>query len=74
MGDGIGLAKIILEFAADPTVLRQMGERARFAFDAEFSKSIAIARWQNLLLEVSGAAMPGLHRDTGTSVASRNAR
>jgi glycosyltransferase involved in cell wall biosynthesis len=53
MGDGSGLAKTILALAADPTLLRQMGERARHAFDAEFGKSLAIARWEKLLLEVS---------------------
>jgi glycosyltransferase involved in cell wall biosynthesis len=74
MGDGAGLAKTILGLAADPTLLGQMGARARHAFDAEFSKSIAIARWESLLLEVSGAAMPGIHRDGAAALASRNAR
>jgi colanic acid biosynthesis glycosyl transferase WcaI len=74
MGDGTGLAKAILELAADPTLLRQMGERAQHAFDAEFAKPIAIARWENLLLEVSGVVMPDTHNDAGSSLASRNAR
>jgi hypothetical protein len=74
MGDGIGLAKTILELASDPILVRRMGERARQAFDAEFAKSIGVERWENLLVEVSGAATPGLHCDAGASLASRNAR
>jgi glycosyltransferase involved in cell wall biosynthesis len=74
IGDGVSLAKTIVELAGDPTLLSQMGARARRAFDAEFSKSIAIARWENLLLEVSGVATTNLHRDAGPPLASRNAR
>jgi hypothetical protein len=31
-----------------------MGRRARQAFDAEFDKPLALARWEALLLQVSG--------------------
>jgi glycosyltransferase involved in cell wall biosynthesis len=55
MGDGAALARTILDLAADPDLCRRMGQRARQAFDAEFDKSIALARWEKLLLEVSGA-------------------
>ena len=54
-GDGTALAQTILELAANPDLCRWMGQRARQVFDAEFDKSIALARWENLLLEVSGA-------------------
>jgi hypothetical protein len=36
-----------------------MGQRARRAFEAEFDKSIAIARWERLLLDVTGPAVAG---------------
>jgi hypothetical protein len=31
-----------------------MGQRARQAFNVEFDKAIALRRWEELLLEVSG--------------------
>jgi glycosyltransferase involved in cell wall biosynthesis len=78
VGDGSGLAQTVLDLAADPALCGRMGECARQAFDAEFDKSIAIARWERLLLEVSGAAMPGSHRDAAPArdpaPSSRNAR
>jgi glycosyltransferase involved in cell wall biosynthesis len=53
-GDGAALARTILDLAADPELCRCMGKRARQAFDAELGKPIALARWEKLLLEVSG--------------------
>jgi glycosyltransferase involved in cell wall biosynthesis len=53
-GDGAGLARAIAALAADPDLCRQMGRRARQAFDAEFDKPLALARWEALLLQVSG--------------------
>ncbi len=47
-GDGAGLARTVLDLAANPAGCRHMGERARRAFDAEFDKSIAMARWEKL--------------------------
>jgi glycosyltransferase involved in cell wall biosynthesis len=59
-GDGAGLARTVLELAADRGRCRGMGGRARQAFEAEFDKPIAIARWLELLAEVSGGrAFPG---------------
>ena len=58
VGDGAALAQTIQELAADPQRCRQMGERARLAFEAEFDKSIAIGRWEELLGEVAGCARP----------------
>jgi glycosyltransferase involved in cell wall biosynthesis len=55
MGDGEGLARVILSLAAQPALCRRMGERARKASEGEFNRSIAIARWVELLAEVSGA-------------------
>jgi glycosyltransferase involved in cell wall biosynthesis len=54
LGDGGGLARTVLELATDPAECRQMGERARRACDAEFDKSIALKKWDKLLLEVCG--------------------
>jgi glycosyltransferase involved in cell wall biosynthesis len=53
-GDGGGLARAIAALAADPDLCRQMGRRARQAFEAEFDKPLALARWETLLLGVSG--------------------
>ena len=52
MGDGALLAQTITELAAAPQSCRAMGERARRAFEDEFDKPIAIARWVTLLREV----------------------
>jgi colanic acid biosynthesis glycosyl transferase WcaI len=52
-GDGTGLTRAVLELASNPTLVRDMGERARRAFDAEFNKTLAVARWEKLLHEVA---------------------
>ena len=52
-GDGADLARVILELAADEAVCRRMGENARQAFDTEFDKAIAVARWEALLAEMA---------------------
>jgi glycosyltransferase involved in cell wall biosynthesis len=51
--DGAGLARTILELAADPAACRRMEENARRAFEREFDKSIAVERWAALLQEVA---------------------
>lgn len=53
MGDGTALAHDILELATQPGLCQLIGENARKAFEAEFDKPIAMARWQNVLLEIS---------------------
>jgi glycosyltransferase involved in cell wall biosynthesis len=55
-GDGVGLARNGLELAANPALCQKMGKRARQAFEAEFDKPLAVARWESLLLTVAGAA------------------
>ncbi|SFU46930.1 Glycosyltransferase involved in cell wall bisynthesis [Methylobacterium sp. 174MFSha1.1] len=50
-GDGAGLASAIRELAADPARCAAMGRRARAAFDAEFDRDTALARWRCLLDE-----------------------
>jgi glycosyltransferase involved in cell wall biosynthesis len=74
MGDGASLARTVLELAADPALRCQMGERARRAFDAEYGKSMAIARWESLLLEVSAAATSGIHPGKRPVLAPRKER
>ena len=49
MGDGAGLTRAILDLAGDPASCGRMGERARKAFEAEFSRAIAVAKWKALL-------------------------
>ena len=63
VGDGAGLARAVLELATDPVECRQMGERARRAFDAEFDKWIALKQWEKLLLDVCS---PGALADQRT--------
>jgi glycosyltransferase involved in cell wall biosynthesis len=53
-GDGAALAQAIIELAGSPDLRGWMGQRARQAFEAEFDKHIALTRWEELLLDVSG--------------------
>jgi glycosyltransferase involved in cell wall biosynthesis len=55
-GDVAGLVAAIRSLRADAARCRAMGERARRAFEAEWDKPIALARWRALLEEVSGPA------------------
>jgi colanic acid biosynthesis glycosyl transferase WcaI len=52
-GDGAGLADTIERLATDPDAAAQMGERARAAFDREFSRARAIWQWTTLLDQVA---------------------
>jgi glycosyltransferase involved in cell wall biosynthesis len=63
-GDGVGLAQVVLELAANPTLCQQMGARARQAFEREFDKPLAVARWERLLLDVAGSAPGPTHADS----------
>jgi colanic acid biosynthesis glycosyl transferase WcaI len=67
VGDGAGLAQAIAELAAQPGLCRLMGENARRAFEAEFDRPIAMARWQNLLLEIGNFDVLGSHCDTSAA-------
>jgi colanic acid biosynthesis glycosyl transferase WcaI len=53
-GDGPGLASTVLNLSNDLRHCREIGMRARTAFDAHCDKKIAIGRWERLLLEVCG--------------------
>jgi len=56
MRDGAALTRTILELAGDLANCQRMGERARRAFEAEFSKAIAVTKWRSLLEELTGSA------------------
>jgi glycosyltransferase involved in cell wall biosynthesis len=51
-GDATGLAAGIRELRASPDKLRAMGERARAAFEREWDKPIALARWREVIADV----------------------
>jgi glycosyltransferase involved in cell wall biosynthesis len=78
MGDGRRLAQCIFTLAGKANLCREMGQHARQACEAQFDRSIAIARWENLLVEGSSTTKPGFHRDAdpgvGVSAGRRNAR
>jgi glycosyltransferase involved in cell wall biosynthesis len=57
-GDAPGLAKAILELAANPALCTGMGEAARRLFDSEYDQPIAVARWQSLLARLAAPAQP----------------
>lgn len=54
-GDGAGLAKAILELRDAPDRRRAMEERARRAFEAEWDKPIALARWREAIAGLARA-------------------
>ena len=53
-GDAAGLAAAIRELRAAPDKLRAMGGRARAAFEREWDKPIALARWREVIAAVEG--------------------
>ena len=54
-GDGAALAAAIGELRASPDRLQSMGARARAAFEREWDKPIALARWWEIIAEVERA-------------------
>jgi colanic acid biosynthesis glycosyl transferase WcaI len=64
-GDGAALARSVLKLALNPALSRRMGLRARRAFEAEFDKDAAIARWTRLLAELS---RPGIEPAAGEAI------
>jgi glycosyltransferase involved in cell wall biosynthesis len=51
-GDAAGLAVAIKELRTSPEKLHAMGIRARAAFEREWDKPIALARWQEVIASV----------------------
>jgi glycosyltransferase involved in cell wall biosynthesis len=70
VGDGAALARTILKLAVDPGGCRSVGQRARQVFDEDFDKSIAIAQWDELLIEVLGSRTVVAHGKVGETVAA----
>jgi glycosyltransferase involved in cell wall biosynthesis len=52
LGDGAGLAALIQAFAANPDLARDMGRRARKAFEHRFNFPVAISGWEKALRAV----------------------
>jgi len=50
-GDAAGLATAIRDLRASPDKLRAMGERARAAFEREWDRPRALARWREVIAE-----------------------
>jgi colanic acid biosynthesis glycosyl transferase WcaI len=48
-GDAAGLAAAIWDLRTSPDKLRAMGERARAAFEREWDRPIALARWREVI-------------------------
>jgi glycosyltransferase involved in cell wall biosynthesis len=55
VGDGVGLAALIRTFAANPDLARDMGRRARKAFEDRFDFPIAVSAWEKALRAVPTA-------------------
>src|SRR5204863_7132628 len=52
-GDRHGLAEAIRHLAANPDLCRALGDNARSAFEANWDRTIAAAKWADLLAAVS---------------------
>src|SRR5207249_1549525 len=57
-GDSRGLAEMIRHLAANPNFCRALGHNARSAFEANWSRAIAAAKWADLLAAVSAQSLP----------------
>jgi hypothetical protein len=55
-GDGPALARALIDLAADPPRVTQMGTRARAMLDRNFARARALARWRELLEGIGEAA------------------
>jgi glycosyltransferase involved in cell wall biosynthesis len=57
-GDAEGLAAAIRDLAVDPVEREAMGRRARAALEQRYSRSVATARFRELLLSLSAKSLP----------------
>ena len=73
-GDRRGLASTVRDLAADRDSCRQMGQRARQAFEREFDKARAVTRWQDVLREVAGGSDAVCAQPTTVAPPARDAR
>ena len=58
VGAGEDLAAVVIGLAGDPERCARMGRNARAAFEREFDKPLAVARWEALLRELG--LVPGV--------------
>ena len=56
-GDADGLVAALTHLAADPSLLRRMGEKGRSAFLAGFERKYCCGQWHDLLAELTGAGV-----------------
>lgn len=54
IGDGAALAQAICDLAQDPATCAAMGHRARRTLERIYEREIVVARWDELLAEVTG--------------------
>jgi glycosyltransferase involved in cell wall biosynthesis len=59
-GDVEGLVAALTHLAADPSLVRRMGERGRSAFLAEFERRHCCEAWHNLVAAITSAGAPAL--------------
>jgi colanic acid biosynthesis glycosyl transferase WcaI len=64
--NGAALAELVQSLAANPQLVRDMGQRARAAFDRSSDLPIAVAAWNRLLEEISDAPANTLFAKTLT--------
>ncbi len=57
-GDGAGLSEAILELARNPKLAAEQGSRARRLFETKYEFAHAVAAWESLIRETSGAIKP----------------
>ena len=57
-GDGAALASVVQALAADRAKCTRLGQNARRAFEREFDKPLALARWEKLLAVVAAPGRP----------------
>jgi colanic acid biosynthesis glycosyl transferase WcaI len=59
-GDSEALLAGILDLANDPALIKAMGVRARSAFETQWEKRHALAKWHAVIDAVSNDAIPGV--------------
>jgi glycosyltransferase involved in cell wall biosynthesis len=57
-GDSRGLADAISHLAGNPSLCRALGDNARSAFEANWDRTLAAAKWAELLAAVSARDLP----------------
>ena len=60
MGDSAGLARAVLELAANREICREMGARGRAALLSNYDVSVAVEKWATLMDFVAGSDAPSL--------------